>query len=368
MFQKAFLKNICTIYLFVYKLLGLWPFTYDAEKQSFSWNIFYAILPLILVPFYSITSLREISFLLDQVNLFFHNIVLRIASNAYMTSSLTFSIFIYCTQYRQHGRIKKLFHKVRKLTNSLDQWLCFDELNYLPQLIKFTLRTFVFSIMYEAYHFISIACVAPTKFNAISTIAFVLPNFVIKFYPDIFYGGMLATHFCFHRINKEIRHIIDAAIDSERANDDQLIGNLSNKMENVTVHYFELIDSTKEFVSLISFRVLLWLFISLLNFVVHIFMQYVFIDTSFRYGQALDSAISIVGLAATVLQFFEFWLTTSVCSKVLNEISATETMLLSMYIRRRHNDRFKEIVTIDKLSIEWTTIENKKKSFRFTLS
>lgn len=344
MFQESFLKFLCKIYLFFFKLFGLWPFTYDSKTKSFSLNLFYAIIPFVLVPFYCITSIRDLSFLLDKVKVVFRNIVLKMVSNVYLASNLFFSVCIYGTQYQQYGRIKRLFHKIRKLLTSFGQWFPMDEVNYLPQLLKFTLRAFIFTIMYEIYHVFSVSAIAPNTFGVFTIFGFVLPNFILKFYPDIFYGGMLVAHFYFQQINKEIRHILNAAIVLRGTQDEKLTRNLSKKLENVAVHYFHLIEIVKEFNSITSFRVLLWMCLWLWNFIIHLFMQYVFLGVPLRYGHTLNIAISMTGLADTVLQFFEFWLTTSICTKLINEINETETMLCSMYIHLRHNDQFKEIV------------------------
>lgn len=344
MFQETLLKVISKIYLFCFKLCGLWPFTYNTETKSFSLNLFYAIIPLILVPFYSITSIRDFSYLLDEVKIVFRNIVLKMVSNVYLASNLIFSIGIYATQYQQYGRIKNLFHKIRKLVTSIDRWLSFDEVNYLPEVLKFTLKAFFFSVLYEFYHIFSVSAIAPNKFGPITIFAFVFPNFIMKFYPDIFYGGMLMANFYFGQINKEIKHILKEALDLKSSRDENVTKNLSNKMENVAIHYFHLIEIVKEFNSITSFRVLLWFCVFLLNFVVHLFMQYVFLGVPLRYGHTVNVAISITGLIDTVLQFIEFWFTASICTKVVNEINATETMLCSMYIHLRQNDQFKEMV------------------------
>ncbi|XP_037026839.1 uncharacterized protein LOC119067794 [Bradysia coprophila] len=267
-------------------------------------------------------------------------------STAFIVFNLIFSIYVHGTQFRQFGRIKKLFHKFRKLTANFDRWLPMDEVNYLPQLAKFTLRTFFFSIVYESYHLFSVSFVAPNKFSICSILAFVLPNFIVKFYPDIFYGGMLVAHFYFHQMNKEVKLILNTAIEQKSSWQENMnvITALSEKLENVAVHYFQLIEIVKEFNSITSFRVLLWLFILLLNFVVHLFMQYVFVGVSLQHGQKINVAISITGLIDTMLQLFEFWLTTSICSRLSNEISQTEIMLSSMYLHLRHSDhvQFKE--------------------------
>lgn len=345
MFQEAVLKFICKTYLFAWNMIGLWPFTYDSRKKSFSLNVFYAIIPLVVVPFYCIISWQDYSFLIDKVKFLFRNHVLRMVSNIYLLSSLLSSVCIYGTQYQQYGRIKNLFHKIRKFLTSFGESFPMDEVNYLPELFKFTIRTFIFSIVYEIYHLFSVSAVAPNTFGVFSFLAFVLPNFILKFYPDIFYGGMLVAHFYFRQINKEIQHILNASVDLSSSHDDeQLKRNLSEKLDNIAVHYFHLVEVVKEFNSITSFRVLLWLCTWLWNFVIHFFMQYVFIGVPLRYGHTLNIAISMTGLVDTVLSFFEFWLTTSICTKLAKEIDATEAMLGSMYIHLRHNDPISEIV------------------------
>lgn len=345
MFQETFLKIICKIYLLCFKLFGLWPFTYDSETKSFTLNLCYAIIPFVLVPFYSITSIRDFSFLLNEVKVVFRNIVLKIVSNVYLASNLIFSLCIYGTQYQQYGRFRKLFHKTRKLATSFDRWLPLNGANYLPELCKFTLKAFIFSVVYEFYHVFSVSAIAPNRFGVFTIIAFVLPNFIIKFYPDLFYGGMLMANFYFRQMNKEIKFILQT-IDLRNAQTEHLTKHFTNKLENVAIHYFHLIEIVKEFNSITSFRVLLWLCIFLLNFIVHLFMQYVFLGVPLRYGHTLNIAISVAGLIDTVLQFLEFWFTASICTKIANEISATERMLSSMYIHLRQNDHFKETVVI----------------------
>lgn len=346
MFQETYLKYIFKVYLLCLTMTGLWPFTYNSKNKSFTLNILYAIIPLVLVPFYCITNFLEFSLLLNEVKVVFRNIVLKMVSNVYFASNLIISVYIYATQYYQYRRIKKLFHKIRILLTNIDEWLTLRNVNFLPELFKFTLKSFIFTLIFEVYHITSVSFVAPNTFGVTTILAFVLPNFIIKFYPDIFYGGMLVIHFYFHEMNKELRHIANIIVDGNSSKNHELQRNLNNKVENLAIHYFHLIEVVKEFNSITSFRVVLWLCISVWNFIIHLFMQYVFIGIPIRYGHTLNMVISIFGFIDIIIQFFEFSFTTSICTKVINEINVTEKMLCSMYINFRHNDQFDSKVNL----------------------
>lgn len=345
MFQKIYLSSFYKTYLFCLKITGFWPFDYDTQLRRFKFNPFYLIVLLcFFLPYILTVYAFNVSLLLNAVKVLFKNIVLKMVSNIYVSSNLLNLIFLYMTQTSQNRKIKRLIYRVVNFYENLSGCLSLDDTNYLPNLIKFTTKSLVFAVTLVIYMIVSMTTIAPNVIKFYAIPGFVIPVFINKCYPDIFYGGMLLVDFLLLQINKELKRILILRGKMDR-NDKELL-DIIDQMDTMSINYVELIEIVKAFNDIVSFRVVLWILLGQMNFLTHLFMQYVFIGVPIRYGHSLNIIISASGVIDLIYQFLEFWLTTSICTSVMKRIAETETILSSMYVQLRDDGPFERSVKI----------------------
>lgn len=332
MLQRTYLTILCKTYLFCLKITGFWPFDYDTQSRRFKFNPVYLILLLcVLVPYIFTVYAFNASLLLNAVKVLFKNIILKMVSNVYVSSNLLSLIFLYITQTSQNRKIKRLICRIINLYENLSEWLSLDDMNYLPNLIKFSIKSLLFAATAAMYMIVSMTAIAPNSIKFYSLPGFVVPVIVNKFYPDIFYGGMLLVDFYLLQINKELKRILNLR-GKLACNDEELV-DIIDRMDTISINYIELIEIVKAFNNIVSFRVVLWILLGVLNFIIHLFMQYVFIGVPIRYGHSLNTIISASGAINLIYQFLEFWLTSAICTSVMKRLEETETILSSTYVR-----------------------------------
>lgn len=353
MLQKTYLTVICNIYLFLLGITGFWPFRYNTQIKKFKLNLFYLMTPLILIPYILTIYVIRAHRLTNAVKDLFKNIVLKIISNIYISSNLLNAMFLYCTKNLQYKQIQNLIYRTKNLHENMCTWLPLEDLYYLPYLMKFTIKSLVFVTTLLAYMTVSMTLIAPNVVNLYALPGFLLPILINKFYPDLYYGGLLLADFYLLHINEDLKRIISLNKNVMRNTSEGLNGkefnDLIDELDMISRNYIELIKIVKEFNRIMSLRVVLWLLLGFLNFLIHLFMQYVFIGIPIRYGHSLNIVIATSGLIDLFYQFMEFWFTTSICSSVMKKVHETETILTSVFIKLRVNSQLARSVTIHQL-------------------
>lgn len=314
--------------------------------NNFQLNIFSLLVPFILIPYTLTMYVLSANTICNCVKILFRNIVLKIISNIFVLSNVLNCFFIFGTQHAQYKKIQRLAYRTRNLYENFCHWLPCEDVNYLPHLIKFTFKAIVFSVAQLMYMTLSVSLIAPEVSSYFIMPGLLIPIFVNKLYPDLHYGALLVANFHFDQINREVKRIVSiakASNDLAKANscsNEIELRDSANHLETICLHYIELIEIVKEINRIMGTRVVLWLLLGLCNFLIHLFMEYLFVGIPIRYGHSLNFAISASGMFELCLQFSEFWFTTSVCSGVVQTVYETEMILSSVYVKFHVNDPF----------------------------
>lgn len=327
MFQAIYLALLCRTYLFCLKITGFWPFEYDTRSRRFKFNSIYLIVPFISVPYILVNYVLHINLLLDAVNVYFKNIVLKIISNVYVSSNVLNFVFLCATQTMQTKKIHRLIYRTIELYENTR--LPLNEIYYLPYLMKFTIKSLIFGSTVVTYMIISMTLIAPHTIKSYMIPGFLIPVFINKFYPDIYYGGLLSVDLYLHQVNVNLKRIL---LNVTKHNDNELV-DIADQLDTISNNYIRLLEIIKEFNQIMSFRVVLWIFLGLLNLLIHLFMQFVFVGIPTRYGHSLNIIVSASGVVDLFYQFMDIWMQSWICNSVLKKINETETMLSSMYVQ-----------------------------------
>lgn len=328
MFQKVYLSLIFETYLFCLRMTGLWPFTYDIRLRRFKFISFYLVPPFILAPYIIGIYVMNVNVLLNAVTVLFKNIVMRIISNIYMSANVINFIFLYITQKSRTRKIQRLIYRTINFYENLCICVPLEDKYYFPYTIKFTIKSLVFAATIISYLIVSMTTIAPNVLNFYVLPGFVIPVFINKFYPDVYYGGMLFVDFCLLQINHDLKRIL--SLNAKNTGNSKEIIDMVDQLDTISINYIEMIEIVKEFNHIMSFRVVLWILLGVNNFLIHLFLQYAFIAIPVRYGHSLNIIIAASGIVDLSYQFFEFWLTSSACSSVKKKVEETEEILSSM--------------------------------------
>lgn len=330
MLKNTFLSAIYKTYLFCLKITGIWPFEYDSQLRRFKFNSFYSKVSYILLAYILIIYLIHVNQLLNAVKILIKNIVLKMVSNIYISSNVLNVLFLYITQTGQWKKIRRLIYRTINLNENLSRCSALEDKKYLlsSYLIKFTIKSLVFAVITIIYLIVSMTAIAPNVVNVYVLPAFILLIVINKFYPDIHYGGLLLIDYYLIQINQGLRGILNIPFRIGKESSD-----IVEHLDTISINYIELIKIVKDFNRIMSFRVVLWILIGLLNFIIHLFMEFVFMVMPIRYGHSLNIVIFTSGLIDLCYQFLEFWFTASICTSVVEKVEETKTMLSSMYVR-----------------------------------
>lgn len=281
----------------------------------------------------------NVDLLLNAVKVLFKTIVLKMISNVYISSNVLNLLFLYITQNSQIKKIRRLIYRTINLYENLCRCLSLDDMDYLSCLMKFAIKSLVFAITVISYMIVSMTVIAPNAIKFYVLPGFLIPIFINKLYPDIYYGGMLLVDFYLLEINNELKRILNLPAKISR-NDKEIIIDVVEQLDTMSINYIELIEIVKEFNQIMSFRVVLWILIGLMNFIIHLFMECVFIGIPIRHGHSLNIIISVSGIVDLFYQFLEFWFTSKICTSVMKKVEETEIILTSMYVQLRDNGPF----------------------------
>lgn len=327
-FERMYLKFIESFIAILFNITGLWPYTYNLEIRKFQLNLCYLLFPFVIVSYALIIFFVQTDKMFHGIESLFKNVILKITSNIYVASNIGHFCLIYLSQYFYYNRTKLLLYKARSFYENFSGLFTLSEYNYLPLLIKFTVKSFLLGISLVIVVFISVMLIAPSL-SWLSVIGYILPVVIVKIYPDVYFGGLLIADFFLRIMNNKLREIISSA--PERNGFDKV---LNNKFEIISIVYVELIEIVNAFNQIMSRRIVFWLLLGISNFIVQLFMQYVNIIKKIKDGTFSNSTISYCGIVILCVQYLEYWFTASVGSTVLKEFDKTQYILCSLRIRR----------------------------------
>lgn len=352
MFLTQFLTSTNKFYLLCLNVTGFWPFDFDIRLRRFKFNVFYLIGPFVIVPYILVIYILSANIVMSSVAALFKNVGLKMVSNVYLSSSVLNVIFIYFSQICHWKKLQRLVYRTMNLHVNLCGCLSWNDMYYHPYLIRFTIKSLVFSVTLVAYVIVSMTMIAPDAMKYYTIPGFLIPFFINKFYPDIHYGGMLLAELYFHRINEELRRIL---LNPTKYDDAKSV-DIADQLDTLAINYVELMEIVNDFNKIVSFHVVLWILLGLFNLILHLFMEYIFVCIPIRYGHSLNIIIFASGVIVLLYQFLDFGFISSVCASVLRKVNETETILSAVYVHLQNDGPFVKSVNFHEFLSKFETI------------
>lgn len=326
MFQSIYLRVLNKLCLFVLQISGLWPFSYDSQSKRFKFIWYFTILPILIIG-YPLIVIFFWSKLISK-EIYIKNTVVKLLSISFITFNAINFVILFVCQYLKFKEIKELIFKSLQLIRELNTELDKSEFKYGKLLLKFSMKTFVFMFVLVVSIIYSMKRITKFHDNYLMYVMSTLPNVLMKFHPDFFYGGLMLVRFYLTEINRRVSSILTKASDlSENQDVDEeksyqkMISfcELSDQLDRLCVLQCTMIEISESFSRICSFQITLWLALSLCLLVVNTFLEYALICLSIKTDQ-FQMSIFINDLVAICLTISEVYLTTGMSGSVINEV------------------------------------------------
>lgn len=329
MFQRFLFQVVTEIGLFLLQLSGLWPFHYDRQSGKFTYLWYFSIIPVLIIgyPFFVMFYWSE--FLSLDINVHFKNSALKVISYSYIVLNSISFVVLFVNQYLRFKRIKNLVQESDKLMNDLNFELNGIEFNYGQLLLKYSLKTMVLmSIMIYGITYSMSQLVTIEHHIFLVYVLSVIPNVIMRIYPDAFYGVLMLIKFYLSQINIKIARILRSAKDfneSQDVNEQKRYQKmrdfceLSDQLDRLTILQCKIVELSSSINQICSFQVTCWLFFGFCTFLINMFMEYVIISSSLKLKQ-FSVTLLLNGSIAVALVLAEVYLTATMSDSVVYEV------------------------------------------------
>lgn len=340
MSQSTLLRIIKVLGIFSVQLSGLWPFSYDHKTKKFKFLWYFTIVPIVLIGYPLLVAIFWSKHIVTKILV--DNVVLLIVSVTFVVFNSVNFLFIYVSQYWNCTEIKELINKGYEVIITLNNDLDSSGFQYGMVLIRFASKSIIFMLL--LVYSILDGMSQYTKFedHYVVQIMSTLPNLIMKIYPDVFYGGLLLTHFYLKEINDRISSVLTEAQHLSEHNDlseqkryQKMINfcALSDKLDRLCVLQCSVIETYRAFFQLCSVQVTLWIMLGLALLLINMFQQYIVILKSVK-TEVFSLQPTLIESCSVVLIMFEIWLTCAATDCVIAEVNASK--FVSFYVFYRH--------------------------------
>ncbi len=308
------------------QISGLWPFSYDPKAKKFKFLWYYTILPISIIGYPLVVVLFWSQYFGKEI--YVNNTVVLVLSIGFLVfNSLNF-VILFIGQYCKLDDIKKLIISTFELISQLNNELDSSEFQYGKVVLKFVTKcTFFMTILIYS---ILQSMKRHTEFetNYVMHLMSILPNVIMKFHPDIFYGALLLINFYLKQINEKVASVLTAAKEISESNDlsdqkryQKMINfcALSDKLDRLCVLQCSLIEISEIFFRICSFQITLWIALSLIIFLVNLFQEYVTISASILRNE-FSLEIFMNDFVGVCFVISEIYITTSLSDRVMMEV------------------------------------------------
>ncbi|XP_037052187.1 putative gustatory receptor 28a isoform X2 [Bradysia coprophila] len=353
MFQSVFLRVITKVGLFSIQISGLWPFSFDRKAKKFKFLWYYTIMPIVIIGYPFVVAVFWSHLISRDMSMKkMTNPVVVILSVGFLIFNSVNFVLLFVSQYCRFHEMKKFVLSTFEVVDHVNSELDSSEFKYGNILLKFAGKVAVFmSIL--CYSIIqSISRYMTFEDNYVVYLMSALPNIIMKFHPDLFYGGLLLINFYLTQINSKVSSVLATAKELSETNDlgeqkcyQKMINfcELSDKLDRLCVLHYNVIEISEIFFRLCSFQTTLWVAMGLIAFLVSLFQHYISITSAIRKDEiSFDTyATDLITMCYAIA---EIYITTSMSDQVMTESKRTGVLLNKPLMRLNMDVRFKRSV------------------------
>lgn len=283
-FQHKIFETCLAVTFFFVKAFGFWLYKIDHRNRTIKYNfvrIAYSIcFSCFLVAGYFAVG-REFVYATNRklfVSFAFQSIF---SLHTYII--VISCVSLYLNQYREYEKRQFAYEKCREVIDSL-KFYHFKMLDNRKYLVLYIIKAvvidvFVFITLWFNWRIIGVT----SSFSQLYLLAFTfLPLMILRFYTNLFYGGILIIEATFKRFNQNLNDIVLQArlLYTKNGGKSKLNSllkycELSEEIERLSRLHAKLIEATTAFNSIFSVQMVLSVISLLLTLVLRCFYQYI---------------------------------------------------------------------------------------------
>lgn len=317
MLQEKFFKRFLNIILISTQLFGFWPYVFDSSERLFKHSkvifIYSSAMVIGINTAYFICFKNLFGVFLNVFNSYGAKVTLMYC----IICTAVISALIHLIQIFNLNKLNDIFVKSKHLMQKLNQVIKMDEVNYLSELLLFTVKAFVIQCfrMYLSY----------TKLasDPISMIfGYIIPDLMITIMANNFYGAMLIVYVYLKQMNKNIYDVTVLANEINASDKKKLqkidtFCNLSDRINELATYHLRLCFLTRDVCGTLSFHITAWIMHKVCVILVQLFLIYVLVVIFVFRGSRdhlIATLITVVELSLTIAELL-------LISKSCNDLS-----------------------------------------------
>lgn len=302
--------------MYIINFCGIWPYRYDGRTKEFKWIWYYGLMQfLTLLQVLLLFILNNDVILLDS-HIHFENFVLRFIAKIYSGYCNINFLVLYFGQAIFYKDMKSIVIKGFNLIEHLKLELNLNESRYLTYLIRFTVKSVggtCFLLLAIGHN---VTGIYPTTKNFIIFSGYIMPNLIVKIFPDAFYGFNLVAQFYFKEINKKLKEILN------QSTQDDTLKETFNKLEKILLLHQNVIEVMSSINKICTVQLLCYLVFETYTLLIYCFIEYMLLLDILRNGlRDVNPLSSFFGTYVSIsVLLAELLFVTSICKSVTLEV------------------------------------------------
>lgn len=300
--------------------------TYQIKYSSFK-VIYSIVLPIVVMNTF-VTSGKSL-FDDSKTKLSLNNSTLEVLSNVYGYIIITNYISLYLGQHLGSNKIRLVYVKCLEVVGCIKIIYRKSCVDFTKHLIYFLLKAIIIDIVYFLLFWINLIRTSDAaKAKPFLPLLLFSPFFAVRFYINLFYGGMLIIDVILKQLNNNINETMinmnktSIVFPKTTRNYNEQYCRLSDELDKISKLYFKLSEITKDFNSIFNFQILLWILTHLSFLIIRFFHLYIgilqLIARIKDYEEVLKA--NFIVLSLIVLSTIEILFVSYACESVVAEV------------------------------------------------
>lgn len=327
-YEVKIVRNILILMNFFTQLFGLW--TYDVDTSiliHIKYNLFKLIYSIVLPCIVLCSFWKFVIVILTSVEdkIIIHSTILGVVSAFYSTIIIVSYSMLYIEQHLTYRKRKSAIVKIISVVELLKS-LPNGRYSLKSILVQFLVKAIGFHIFHLIVLYFNLSRSSfVLKAHPYLPLFMYAPLLAIRFYENIFYGGVLFLHAIFKHLNDVVLILVSTKRYSELHEKMSIekYCHLSDELDRLSSLHLQLGETAKTVNSIFDIQLGLWMILQLSGLIIRCFFQYVDIVSLMRdnvhngHNMILQN---LINLAILVLTWIELLLTSNACDLLTTEV------------------------------------------------
>lgn len=326
-FQYKFLKFNIKFTITAATFLGLWPFIFDRNRMVFKTNAFLKYYTLFAFLFQFCCFSISGRLLTNKYHIEWRSETSKIIINCFGSIFLLCFITAYKQQLTNYNKIKLIALTGQQFWNKIKQDLDLSQSSYIPFLLIYFFVNCVLSVLTVIVAIQKLHLITNPTSNIFSYlyIFIALPYWTISVPANIFFGAVLLGYFVLIELNKVLQNIIESAIDinmsdSKRCHQMQRYCELSDKLDNLTVIYFEFCTLLRNINNFFSYPLLSYLTYRTISIIYQAFFVYIYFSITINNIGGAPNQLLLANIESLAIFSLQLFVITGICTRLNIEV------------------------------------------------